>query len=132
MDERFLSKAKRIHNGKWVTGFVVQAMPETSECYIVPQVMYNGDEIKDLNGFYLRFDTYYKVDPLTVCKCTGVKNINGSLIFEDEYKEQLGKMIELCEKQMRSIKLVTGFTDIHLHPQIVKLKEAKEVFAKED
>jgi len=50
----------------------------------------------------------------------------------NEYKKQLGKMIELCEKQMKSIKVITGFTDVHLHPQMVILREAKGVFAKED
>ena len=48
------------------------------------------------------------------------------------YKEQLEIMVELCEKQMKTIKLVTGFTDVHMYPQIVMLRNAKKLLSKED
>ena len=49
----------------------------------------------------------------------------------DAYKEQLEKMIELCEKQVKTIKIMTGFTDAQLYPQLKALEEAKEVLNNE-
>lgn len=51
----------------------------------------------------------------------------------DKYKEQLGKMINLVEKQIRWIKVLSDFslTDTDLKPQIDMLNEAKEVFSNE-
>jgi pyruvate kinase len=52
----------------------------------------------------------------------------------DKYKEQLGILIDLCEKQIRTIKVLSDYclTDAHLMPQIVKINNAKEVYNNEN
>ena len=50
----------------------------------------------------------------------------------NKYKEQLGKMIELAEKQIKIIKLVAGFSDAHLNPQIEKISDAKKILQEGD
>lgn len=48
----------------------------------------------------------------------------------DKTKEQLGILIDLCEKQLRTIKVLSDFSlnDVHLAPQIEKINKAKKVF----
>lgn len=48
------------------------------------------------------------------------------------YKEKLIEMVELAEAQMKTIKLATGFTDVHLFPQIQAIREAKELLEEEE
>ena len=50
----------------------------------------------------------------------------------NKYKEQLKKMIELAEQQLKLIKVVTGFSDAHLNPQIKVVTEAKKILAEGD
>lgn len=45
--------------------------------------------------------------------------------MEDKSKEIIRELIDLTEKQMKSMKLVMGLTDIHLRPQIEKINRAK-------
>ena len=44
-----------------------------------------------------------------------------------ELEEQLIKMLAIAEAQIRTIKLVTGFPDIYLSPQIEAIEEARKV-----
>lgn len=74
MENRFLSRGKRIDNGEWVEGYLSY-----------PFCTKNGNEsyyfyAKDSLGFFCRC----VVDPSTVCQCTGIKDKNGNLIFEND------------------------------------------------
>jgi len=44
-----------------------------------------------------------------------------------ELEEQLIKMVAIAEAQIRTIKLVTGFPDVFLSPQIEAIEEARKV-----
>ena len=70
MNERFLSKAKKSANGKWVTGYYFHDFDNNIECmnYQVP-------------GNYL---AETKIELSTLCQCTGLKDKNGVLIFEGD------------------------------------------------
>lgn len=48
------------------------------------------------------------------------------------YKEKLIEMVEIAEMQMKTIKLVAGFTDVHLFPQIQAIREAKELLEEDE
>ncbi len=73
MDDRYLYRAKRIDNGEWVEGFLMD------DNYI--NTPFNDN---DVGG---RFDDPVEIDPSTICQCTGLKDKNGKLIFENDIVE---------------------------------------------
>lgn len=72
MEDRYLFKAKRIDNGEWVEGaFYIE--PYTDARYIIRW-----------NSSGLGFNEFIKVDRETICQCTGSKDKNGNLIWEND------------------------------------------------
>lgn len=71
MEERYLFKAKRVDNGEWVVGGLVRyGFNGKEKYYIVP------DYASDLYAI--------EIDPNTICQCTGLKDKNGKLIWEND------------------------------------------------
>lgn len=84
MEDRYLFKAKRVDNGEWVQGYYVKGLNMyDKEVYLIfePNTMfYSSGET----------DGWYKVDPTTICQCTGLKDKNGKLIWENDIVDFLG------------------------------------------
>lgn len=73
MEDRFLFKAKRVDNGEWVVGFYT---------YIYKKhYIYTGQIIS--GGLY-DIAERFEVDPSTICRCTGLKDKNGNLVWEND------------------------------------------------
>ena len=79
MEDRYLCKAKRTDNGEWIIGGLVRyGFAGREKYYIVPNYA------SDLYAL--------EIDPSTICWCTGLKDKNGKLIFENDIVEtQYGK-----------------------------------------
>lgn len=70
MEDRYLFKAKRKDNGEWVQGALL--LHDTDAATIFNQHPADGS----LQGF--------EVDPSTICQCTGLKDKNSELIWEND------------------------------------------------
>ena len=80
MEDRFLFRGKRIDNGEWVEGFYF--------CMTHPDGRHTHHFIIPL-GADLSLGTpvekiQVEVDPDTICQCTGLKDSNGKLIWEND------------------------------------------------
>lgn len=68
MEDRYLFKAKRIDNGEWVTGYLYRLSENTH-----PFIMICS-----------KCGESYEVDEHTICRCTGLKDKNSKLIWEND------------------------------------------------
>lgn len=74
MENRYLYRGKRIDNGEWVEGYL--SYPFCREKGNESYYFYAKDSL----DFFCRC----VVDASTVCQCTGLKDKNGRLIFEND------------------------------------------------
>ena len=85
MEDRYIYKAKRLDNGEWVEGYLSY-----------PFCTNKGNEsyyfyAKDSLGLFCRC----VVDASTICQCTGLKDKNGKLIWENDVVKQFADCNEL-------------------------------------
>lgn len=90
MENRYLFRGKRIDNGEWIFGNLIQ----TDDGVYIIQNYVPQNLIKN-----------YEVDPSTICLCTGFQDKNGKLIFENDIVEtQYGKAVVVWDKSEWRIK----------------------------
>lgn len=76
MEDRYLFKAKRLDNGEWVKGALVY--DDMDKLYrIITEIDYSS-------GTCMTTDKAPRVDASTICQCTGLKDKNGKLIWEND------------------------------------------------
>lgn len=86
-EDRYLFRGKRIDNGEWVEGNLIQSCDATDgwESIIIP-VKNSNMFTKHIGHGYgnLGFENWYRVNPSTICRCTELKDKNGKLIWEKD------------------------------------------------
>ena len=94
MEDRYLSKAKRISDGEWIQGYLYGIWEKR---YI-------------LWGMTNNIPTMIEVDPTTICQCTGLKDKNGKLIWENDIMvAHLDDAYPEDETYIRSLWYESGF-----------------------
>lgn len=74
-NDRYLYRAKRTDNGEWVEG-AYYIEPYTDKCFII-----------QWNSTGLGFNEFIEVDGASVCQCTGLRDKNGKIIWENDLIE---------------------------------------------
>lgn len=85
MEDRYLFKAKRVDDGEWVQGNLVYSEDSEDgwETLIIPTRESNMFTKGGSKG-NLGFENWYRVDQDTICQCTGLKDKNDKLIWEND------------------------------------------------
>ena len=85
MEDRYLFKGKRLDNGEWVQGNLVWSddADDDYKAVIIPTTNSNMFTRGGARGD-LGFENWCRVDTSTICQCTGLKDKNGKLIWEND------------------------------------------------
>ena len=101
MDNRYLFRGKRIDNGEWIVGSLIVDKQQDIE---------TGEQIEIVGIYPSEYKDFSKrTDPSTICQCTGLVDMNGKLIWENDIvkdrdrrgiKSLLYKVVWDCEEGM--------------------------------
>lgn len=89
MSKEILHRAKRTDTGEWVEGYYVK-LKLTGTAYILP-----GDvEVEPCKKGVLQF-VKYQVDPETVCRHTGLKDVKKRKIFDGDVCKDVDNIVRI-------------------------------------
>lgn len=105
MEDRYLYKAKRVDNGEWVQGYLFNDGFENGRVFVGGFVIekYNGTACDEWTVTGINF---YEIDPNTICQCTGLKDKNGKLIWENDVLMCHGNKKDLCKVCFGEFKVI--------------------------
>ena len=99
MEDRYLFRGKRIDNGERIIGSLLVDKQ---------QDIGTGEQIEIIGIYPSEYkDFAKKIDPSTICQCTGLKDKNSNLIWENDIIEtQYGKAVVVWDKAEWRIKWI--------------------------
>jgi len=83
MEDRYLFKAKRIDNGEWVIGnLITNVFFRLGQS--IPYILCPDKAEYDCFEDFTEENGIFEVRPDTICRCTGLRDKNGTLIWEND------------------------------------------------
>lgn len=83
MEDRYLFKSKRIDNGEWVVGnLITNVFFRLGKS--IPYILCPDKADYDCFEDFSEENGIFEVQPSTICQCTGLKDRNGKLIWEND------------------------------------------------
>ena len=88
MNDKYLYSAKRTDNGEWVEGYYANCLFPSSD-------VRTGHFIIEYPG------EYHEIFTSTICQCTGLKDKNGKMIWENDICRRILLPTKRIEKNFR-------------------------------
>lgn len=106
MEDRYLFKAKRVDNGKWVEGNLIQNPFFKGVRSWISSEQEDKTRLRSISRTQALWNSI-EVDPSTICQCTGLKDKTGKLIWENDIVEtEYGKAVVVWDKSEWRIKWI--------------------------
>lgn len=83
MEDRYLFRAKRIDNGEWIIGSLIQNPFFKGVRSWISSEQEDKTRLKSVSRTQALWNSI-EVDSSTICQCTGVKDKSGKLIWEND------------------------------------------------
>lgn len=83
MKDRYLFKAKRLDNGEWITGNLIQNPFFKGVRSWISSEQEDKMRLRSISRTQALWSSI-EVDSSTICQCTGLKDKNGKLIWEND------------------------------------------------
>lgn len=88
MEDRYLFKAKRLDNGEWVIGNLIQNPFFKGVRSWISSEQEDKTRLRSISRTQALWNSI-EVDQSTICQCTGLKDKNGKLIWENDVVKDL-------------------------------------------
>lgn len=83
MSDRYLFKAKRLDNGEWIIGSLIQNPFFKGVRSWISSEQEDKTRLRSISRTQALWNSI-EVDSSTICQCTGLKDKNGNLIWEND------------------------------------------------